>query len=175
MKLLDDVTADAVLSPCGTYRYTLSRHWYAGAETRHVLFIMLNPSIADAHTDDRTVRKCQKYARAWGFAGITVVNLFALRSKDPRELVRHPDPVGPVNDEIIEIFACTAGVGRIVAAWGKDGALFNRGLIVAALLEQLDVPVYRLGAVTKGGHPWHPLYRPDDCELQLHIGTEVAA
>ncbi|MDP3851982.1 MAG: DUF1643 domain-containing protein [Luteolibacter sp.] len=50
----------AVLSSCGQYRYELWRRW---AEGPHVLFIMLNPSTADATNDDATIRKCVAYAR----------------------------------------------------------------------------------------------------------------
>jgi hypothetical protein len=52
------------LSDCGTYRYELWRRW---AEGPHVLFVMLNPSTADAVTDDATIRKCIGYAKRWGY------------------------------------------------------------------------------------------------------------
>ncbi len=168
MNVLDGVKADVCLSPDRTYRYMLSRRWSGVADQRQVVFVMLNPSTADADTDDRTVRKCQKYARSWGYSGVVIVNLFALRSKHPRALRGHPDPVGPVNDIIIEIYATAALTGLVVAAWGAEGQMMNRGLIVEAMLEGLDVDVMRLGPATRAGHPWHPLYRKDDVELERH-------
>lgn len=47
----------AVISDCGQYRYALSRGgWMGGKGT--VLFVMLNPSTADASEDDPTIRRC---------------------------------------------------------------------------------------------------------------------
>jgi hypothetical protein len=164
LPLLDGVKADASLSPCGTYRYLLTRHWYEGIADppiKHVAFVMLNPSSADADVDDRTIRKCQKFARAWGYNGISVLNLFALRATQPDELYHHPDPVGPANDDVIEAIVTGAGTGLVVVAWGQHGAHRSRGLIVLDRLRALGVPPMRLGPLTKGGHPGHPLYLKD--------------
>ena len=54
----------AVISPCGAYRYLLTRQIGAGAKV--ATFIMLNPSTADAERDDATIRKCVGFARRWG-------------------------------------------------------------------------------------------------------------
>jgi hypothetical protein len=90
------MTATAVLSDCGTYRYRLGRRWAEGPVD---VWIMLNPSTADATVDDRTIRRCMEFSRRWGAGALVVGNLFALRATDPAELVRHPDPIGPDNDE----------------------------------------------------------------------------
>lgn len=166
LPLLKGVQADASMSPCGTYRYLLTRRWFDSNPMSHVAFIMLNPSSAAADVDDRTIRKCQKYAKAWGHNGISVLNLFALRATDPDELTRHPDPVGPVNDTMIETIALAAGTGLVVVAWGQHGAYKSRGLIVLDRLRSWGVEPMRIGPPTKGGHPWHPLYRKDSMELE---------
>ena len=46
----------AVLSPCGRYRYTLERAW--APNPRYLMWVMLNPSTADATQDDATIRRC---------------------------------------------------------------------------------------------------------------------
>ena len=61
--------SDALLSPCGCYRYALWRRWEPGPQ---VLFIMLNPSTADELTDDPTIRRCIGFARSWGFGSLAV-------------------------------------------------------------------------------------------------------
>ena len=49
----------ANISPCGRYRYTLSRTW---GDARPLAFVMLNPSTADANVDDPTIRRCIGFA-----------------------------------------------------------------------------------------------------------------
>jgi hypothetical protein len=77
---------------------------------------MLNPSTADAEKFDPTVRRCFGFARDWGFGGLEVVNLFALRSTYPEQLKKVSDPVGPENDAVIRRAVKAADL--VVASWG---------------------------------------------------------
>src|SRR6266853_1863301 len=92
-------SGDAIISPCGTYRYLLQRFW--DVKRQAVCFIMLNPSTADASANDPTIERCMRRAALLGFGQLEVVNLFGLRATDPSELHRHFDPIGPENDEIL--------------------------------------------------------------------------
>lgn len=142
--------ASAALSPCGRYRYRLGREWPGGHGT--VLFVMLNPSTADAEVDDPTVRRCVGFARRWGFRRLEVGNLFARRASKPSELWRVPDPIGPENDyHLVEM---SKGADCVVAAWGQNVGQRRRDLQV---LRILDGPVAHLG-LTRRGYPRHPLY-----------------
>ena len=146
----------AVLSPCRTWRYALRRTW---DDTRDAaVFIMLNPSTADGVTDDATIRRCVRFATTWRLGGILVVNLFGLRSRDPKVLPQHPDPVGPDNDPVLTAVV-TAGAGPVVAAWGATAfaARAGRDRTVLNLLGGHGIPVACLGT-TGGGHPRHPLF-----------------
>lgn len=164
MSLFDgaDIGSSAYVSDCGRYRYTLTRRWGRGP---WATFVMLNPSTADATENDPTIRRCMAFAGAWGMGGLSVVNLYALRSTDPAGLWRVDDPVGPENDTILRRLAAGAlHDGRpVVAAWGAN-ARQDRVDEVLALpgMDQLQC----LG-VTKAGAPKHPLARgrhriPDD-------------
>jgi len=55
----------AVLSDCGKYRYLLERD-ISMLNRGTVLFVMLNPSTADAENDDPTIRKCKGFADRLG-------------------------------------------------------------------------------------------------------------
>lgn len=158
MPLFDD-RQGADISDCGTYRYRLWRTW--NPEQPALAWIMLNPSTADATDDDPTVRRCIGFAKDWGYGGIVVGNLFALRSTDPSVLKEHPDPVGPRNDDVLR--ELVDGAGDIVAAWGTKGTIQNRGQEVR---QMLDGDLIALDT-TKDGHPVHPLYQPADAEPEV--------
>lgn len=132
------------------YRYTLGRQLAAAGP--RILFCMLNPSKATAEVMDPTVTRCFRYARAWGFGTMVVVNLFALRSTDPGALRRAADPVGPSNDWHIRDQANVADT--IVAAWGAHPMASERARAVMPLLGRN----VRCLKVTAQGHPHHPLY-----------------
>jgi hypothetical protein len=135
------------------YRYRLWRDWTASP--RRVTFIMLNPSTADERVLDPTVRRCIGFAKAWGFGGIDVVNLYAWRSTDPAALRRSADPVGAGNDAAI---ACALRQAALaVAAWGSHPLAGERATAIRALAARLRMPLYCLGTTT-AGHPRHPLY-----------------
>lgn len=123
-----------------------------------IVFLMLNPSTADAFKPDPTVRECIKFARAWGGDVLEVVNLFALRSPYPEDLRKYTygrRGDDPTNDDAIRS-ACL-GAHRVIAAWGAGGDLDHRATTVRNLIVN-HVPLFHLG-LTKDGYPKHPLAR----------------
>lgn len=151
---MDGMQREAVISPCGRYRYCLTREWDASASRRGAaLFVMLNPSTADASHDDPTIRRCIAYAKAWGFGRLSVGNLFALRATDPHVMLASKDPVGPDNDAALLSMAAESPL--VIAAWGAMGGHEGRDRVVGALLPSLHA--LRL---TRDGQPCHPLYLP---------------
>ena len=71
-----DAPSTAVYSDCERYRYSLTRIWNPAGPK--VLFVMLNPSTATEVQNDPTVERCERRARALGFGGFRVTNIFAL-------------------------------------------------------------------------------------------------
>ena len=142
---------DAVIDPTGLYRYSLSREWDTNAP--RIAFVMLNPSSADAITDDPTLRRCINFAKSWGYGSLEVVNLFAYRTTKPAELNLVKDPIGSENDCYLKEAFTVAD--RIIVAWGTRGILRNRSKEVLSFLTGFEV--YCLGT-TKKGYPRHPLY-----------------
>lgn len=148
-----DAASIAVYSDCEGYRYSLTRVW--GAGERRVCFVMLNPSTATEFQNDPTVERCERRARALGFDGFAVANIFAYRATDPKVMRGAADPVGAGNDAAILRLADWAG--EVVCAWGTHGLHLGRGLAVEALLRGTEHPLLHLG-LTQGGQPKHPLY-----------------
>jgi hypothetical protein len=165
----------ATFDPSLKYRYTLKRQWAlplgAKEDRGTCMFLMLNPSTADASKDDPTIRRCVGFAQDWGFSGLLVTNLFALRSTDPDQLYVTPEPIGLGNDEVI--VGAAKDCGLVIAAWGTHGAFMNRGAQVLALLEKHNRPVHHLG-LTAGGHPKHPLYLPKTAKSVPFVPGKVS-
>ena len=152
------------------YRYRLWRRW--DPSRPQIAFCMLNPSTADERADDPTIRRCIGFARDWGYGGVEIVNIFALRATDPRELRSADDPIGRANDaHVIEVAQRSSAV---VIAWGVHGALLARGAAALRLLS----PRARLLALgwTRAGEPRHPLYlRRDVRPIDVAAGRRSAA
>jgi hypothetical protein len=131
------------------------------------VFVLLNPSTADATLDDPTIRRCRSFAASWGNDGIIVANLYALRSPDPAYLWKHPNPVGPENDD--HLYELSISHGRIVCAWGANAEI-DRVCDVAKIFRDAGAKLFCLG-VTRHGAPRHPLYvRADQPPLIEWIG-----
>jgi len=148
----------------GEYRYDLFRKW---DDRPMIVFIMLNPSTADENKLDPTVTRCMKFAIRNGNGGFHVVNLFALISTDPKALLDHPDPVGPLNGRYISRLAREYPNGEVVVAWGAHKAACERAEKVLKLLRKHRDKLYCLGK-TKNGSPKHPLYVPYSAKLELY-------
>ena len=150
-------TAGAVLSEDGTYRYHLWRQWGPDGCER-VVFVMLNPSTADATVDDPTIRRCIGFARREGMDRLDVVNLYAYRATNPDDLLVAPDPVGPENYWHLQRVIHAAPM--VVAAWGawrdsrRDCPPMPNVLAIAGHMHCLGT--------TKSGAPRHPLYVKGD-------------
>lgn len=166
----------AIISPCGTYRYRLERDlgqppedfaWAPTAPRRTggtVLWIMLNPSTADAHVDDPTIRKVVGFSRLHRFSRAIVVNLFAFRSTDPKAcesaMVTDFDAaVGPDNQQ--HVMEAAIDAEAIVCAWGAAPWAEEQARAVCGWLDDLvHAPEGICLGTTKSGAPKHPLYVP---------------
>jgi hypothetical protein len=154
------IKSDALFSDCKRYRYTLVRQWSHGPKS--IAFIGLNPSTADEIKNDPTVAKCIRWAKKWGYNEMWMLNIFAIRSTDPKYLRMVADPIGFGNDTSISHI--TSKATTIVCCWGTGGEFLHRGYRVwHDLLNHSKT--YCLG-YTKAGHPRHPLYMSNDTSLQ---------
>lgn len=155
-------TFTQVLSDDDVYEYRADRWW---ADGPRLAFVGCNPSLITWQTGarlDPTSANCEAIARRDGYAGVTMLNLWALRGTDPHELRGHSDPIGPGWAEAFD--EAVRNVEFVVGAWGT--APFCAGTRVARrriadVVERLDtfgLEVHCLGH-TADGEPRHPSLR----------------
>lgn len=144
----------AIFSEDRVYRYSLYRDWpMTKAKHGTPVFIGLNPSTADEVKDDPTIRRCKGFAKAWGYGGMFMLNLFAFRATNPRRMMKAFDPIGPDNNHWL--VTLTQEAPLVVAAWGRLGEHLGRDKTVLALLGK----VHQIG---EAEYPRHPLYLKSD-------------
>lgn len=154
-------TSGAEFSLCMYHRYRLWRCWDPAGE--RITWVLLNPSTADENVLDPTLRRVQDYSKRWGFGRFDVVNLFAWRATDPKDLRERGFPVGPENNATI--LEAVSGARAVVAAWGAStwGPVRARAAVVNILLADRNLQCLR---TSKRGDPVHPLYQPANLTLQ---------
>ena len=166
MEYPEGIKRSADISDCGRYRYCLGRSW----DTRipSCVFVGLNPSTADAEKDDATIRRCISFTQRFGFGGFTMLNLYAFRATDPRELLTVANPIGPGNNKTF--LSVSSAVNVFICAWGPPKSHYERKLHfsrrVREVLELIaQSKVYCLG-LSKEGYPRHPLRIPTKKDLE---------
>jgi hypothetical protein len=122
--------------------------------------VIFNGSDADERRTDSTVRRCIGFARAWGYGGVDIANLYGLVSRNPGALGHYFDPVGPDNDRHLAAVCCENDL--TILAWGPT-ADTDRAHAVAQMLRQ--IARRRGGSLavlgwTHGAQPLHPLLAP---------------
>jgi hypothetical protein len=145
-------------SRCGRYRYSLERRIgrRQGEGASKLAWLMLNPSTADAVQDDPTIRKVIGFTRRAGFDTAVVVNLYAWRATDPRDLRRnHARAEGERNREAVVRAAMSSDA--VVCAWGALPWVRPQAQRAMAWLADVRrVKLLCLGR-SKHGAPLHPL------------------
>ena len=153
----------AVLSEDRVHRYVLWRRW--AEHLPRMVFVMLNPSTADAEVDDRTIGRCVEFARREGCGGLAVVNLYSFRSTDPKNL-----PEVGRNGAEADAWIASQLVGRIgpvVVGWGAHGRGTIRATQVLRIIREAGHVPMCLGTTIKGA-PRHPLYVHGDRPLEIY-------
>lgn len=159
-----DPVSSAVISDCGKYRYKLSRRTKVAQlsdDGKRVVWVMLNPSTADATANDRTIEAVLDFSARWLCTHVDVVNLYGYRATDPSELWATDDPVGPMNDWWVA--QTCQGADLIVCAWGGN-AMPAR---VIEVQQHLPRKLHAL-VINKDRTPKHPLYIKRDTPLRVY-------
>lgn len=155
---------EAVISPCGLYRFYLARQVTPlFHKVRTVAFGLLNPSKADAEIDDATVRKGWAYTRAWDCYRMVFVNTNPYRSTNPKSARMPPESVLLENDEYLRRAAREAHI--FVCAWGTKASL--ELAFRATRVLQAETDLHFLALCVDGVTPKHPLYQRGDLQPTL--------
>lgn len=148
---------NTVLSKDRVYRYQLFREVTPNPDdcpfsnNDYIMFIGLNPSVADEKKDDATIRICMKYAAMWGMQRLCMANLFAYRETNPKACFMARDPIGSSNN--FHLYDLARGAGEIVCVWGRWGCMLDRDLKVINLLSEFPLSVLKFNSDWTPHHP----------------------
>ena len=133
-------------------RYFLKREWDNSKGL--LLYLMLNPSVADEKKDDPTIRRLISFTKKFNYGGFLVGNIFTTITPNPKEIDRSK---GISDKNFKELFKLINKVDQIVYAWGNT-------VEEPQLLKELVLKPKCFGK-NLNGTPKHPLYLPKNSKL----------
>ena len=132
--------------------YSLKREW--DKSKNKILYIMLNPSLADDKNDDPTIRRLISFTKKYNYGGFLVGNIFTTITPNPKEI----DKSKGISDKNFEkLLKLINKVDQIVYAWGDN-------IEEPQLLKELVLNPKCFGK-NLNGSPKHPLYLPSETKL----------
>lgn len=150
------------------HRYALWRHLGGDGHGPVILFVLFNPSVADWSIDDPTIRRCLGFAKREAAQWMRVVNLYGIRSRDPKAVWLMTDPVGPDNDAVIarELDSLARLGGTLIFGWGALTGPQHEQRVAAVmeLCNSRNIQPMCLG-INRDLSPKHPLYVRKDAPL----------
>ncbi len=159
-------SASCVMDTDEKYRFVLSRRWKRPPDNQPrecdmALGVMLNPSTADALKDDATIRRWNGFAQSWGLAGFDILNLYALRSTNPKKIWAKDSPYferdSPFEDQFL-LEAARKPYAKVIFAWGSPGSIWDRGHRIGRMMWNANREIVPMCfGFTKNGSPKHPL------------------
>lgn len=157
-------TGSAVLSSDGVYRYRLEREVQPDGIV--FAFFGVNPSTADAETEDQTTKKWRGFTARNGGRRYIAGNPFAFRAREVKALASAADPIGPENHRVLQGIIGEADV--LVPCWGDENKvpprLRYRFTALKQMLADSGKPV-RVFGYTSAHYPKHPLMLGYDTPL----------
>lgn len=173
--MLDPAEWGAILSAPdaeggSAYRYMLWR--ILDVTLPLLVVIMLNPSTATHDATDRTVDGLMRRAARMGYGGVLVVNCFSYRAREPGDMKKATDPIGPLNDDAIEM--ALHEELDLLCAWGANATHRQREEQVKCAITRGRCRPHYLRLCASGA-PEHPLYIPSDLGLKpWHVRCQDA-
>ena len=148
------------------YRYIL------GTRGKNPLIcIGINPSTARPDALDNTLKSVERIAHGNGFDSFIMFNVYAQRATSPDDMEKELNE--NLHRENLEAFRYVLSSSEKPAVWAAWGAIIEKrkylpGCVRDMLLagEEFGAQWYCAGAITKKGHPHHPLYLRKDEKIR---------
>ena len=149
------------------YRYIL------GTRGQNPLIcIGINPSTAQPGALDNTLKSVERIALANGFDSFIMFNVYAQRATRPDDMERSCNL--SLHRENMEAFRYVLSISDKPTVWAAWGAIIEKRPYLMDCLKDM-VSIGReygaswqcAGAISKKGHPHHPLYLRKDEKLRL--------
>ena len=149
------------------YRYIL------GTRGKNPLIcIGINPSTAEPGNLDNTLKSVDRIAKGNGFDSFIMFNVYAQRATNPDAMEKVCNPL--LHKENLEAFRYVLSISEKPAVWAAWGAIIEKRPYLADCLQDMvavgqeyGAVWYCAGAISKKGHPHHPLYLRKDEKLRL--------
>ena len=140
-----------------TRRYAYSLTW--DSSLPHVLWVMLNPGTGETEGRRRnTFERCKKWSIEQGYGGLIFGNVFSLRSKSAKDLLRLQISEDALNSAALSFLSRLSS--DTIVAWGNHGAKSNLPESLRGILSNAQCFGF-----TQTGQPRHPLYVPATTQL----------
>ena len=143
------------------HRYILGR-----PGERPLVCVGINPSTANPAALDPTLKSVERLAQANGFDGWIMFNVYPQRATDPNDMHAAPDLVWHARNLAWLEAVLREKQATMWAAWGTliEKRNYLPGLMrdLVTVTERYGTPWVRFGAISKAGHPHHPLYLRKD-------------
>ena len=148
------------------YRYIL------GTRGKNPLIcIGINPSTAEPDNLDNTLKSVERIALSNGFDSFIMFNVYAQRATSPDDMEKTCNPA--LHAENLKAFRYVLSISENPTVWAAWGAIIEkrkylpdcvRDLLAAG--EDYGARWVCAGAITKKGHPHHPLYLRKDEKIK---------
>ena len=148
------------------YRYIL------GTRGKNPLIcIGINPSTAEPDNLDNTLKSVERIALGNGFDSFIMFNVYAQRATSPDDMEKVCNP--ELHRENLEAFRYVLSISEQPTVWAAWGAIIEKRKYLSDCVrdmllvgEEYGAKWVCAGAITKKGHPHHPLYLRKDEKIR---------
>ena len=136
-----------------------------------LICIGINPSTAAPDDLDNTLKSVQRIALGNGFDSFIMFNVYAQRATSPDDMEKNCNAA--LHRENLEAFRYVLSISEQPVVWAAWGAIIEkRGYLATCVRDMLEAgrefgaSWVCAGAITKKGHPHHPLYLRKDEKIK---------